>query len=420
MPSVTTEQIAPALIQLTAKDVKQLFEQEAKLYGLIRQSTNSDFVNGKGFRIPNYMNPPTGHGYFPEGGSFNVPGPFKFKDMFVWPIGYALPMQFTGRMIRNFQDTSAMVRWMGGVLKIYTQTATKEIEEQLPGDGTGAKAYVLSTVSPGPPVTITCTTTPTASAGRTKGSLYLQEGGSYNVIDPTTDNVRGTFKVLATGPTTVSIDALPAGTIAGDAICHVNSWKQAFRGLAHLISNGTDILQTLSRADNPALKSPIIDLGGAQLSPATFSKLKALLMYRAGSEEGAAGLAAVLPFGQWEILRRQSYTMYRWMKNDDPKGVAERYTDGDTQFVPNTNMDEDRCYLLDLSDIERYVEMDLGLYNLDGLTIRQAPGTNSVGSDVYYAALGIQFNLGISAPMKHAAAKNAAIDTAATQVQAYQ
>ncbi len=419
MPSVTTEQIAPALIQLTAKDVKQLFEQKAKIYTAIRQSTNSDFVNGKGYRIPNYMNPPTGHGYFPEGGSFNVPGPFKFKDMFVWPIGYALPMQFTGRMIRNFQDTSSMVRWMGGVLKIYTETATKEIEEQLPGDGTGAKAYVASTVA-GPPVTITCTTTPTANSGRTKGALYLKEGGTYNVVDPASDTVRGSFKVLAEGPVTVTVDALPAGITAGDAICHVNSWKQAFRGLSHLISNGTDILQTLSRADNPALRSPVTDLGGAQLSPASISRNKALLMYRAGDEEGAAGLACLLSFGQWEVLRRQSYTLYRWMKADDPKGVADRYTDGDTQFLPNTNIDEDRSFFADMQDLERYVEMDMGLYNLDGLTIRQAPGTNSVGSDVYYAAIGIQFNLGISSPMKHTLIKNAAIDTAATQVQSYQ
>lgn len=416
MASVTIEQVAPALRQLVKDDVAKLFEQEAPLYNAIKRNTSSDFVNGKGFRIPVYMNPPTGHTWFSEGGSFEVPGSFELKDMYVFPTAYALPMEFTGRFIRNFQDSSAMIKWLSGVLKLYTETAIKEIEEQLPGDGSGIKAVVASTATP----SFTGTTAAAATFGQTKGTRWLRKGAIYDVIDPAAGTSRGDVVILTEGPTTVvTTAALPGGTTAGDYIVHNNGYQKAFRGLAHLINNGTDVLQLLSRADYPYLKSPVTDLAGATIGPASISKTKALLQYRSGNAEGSKSLTAVLSFGQYDILRRQGYNLRRFMNTDVVQGVASSYTDGDTTFLPNVTVDEDRCYLLDLSDIERYVEMDLGLYNLDGQTIRMNPGTNSVGSDKYYAAIGLSMNLGIQSPKNHALIKRAAISDSATETSAY-
>lgn len=417
MAAVTIEQVAPALRQMVKDDVTKLFEQEAVLYTTIKKNTTADFVNGKGFRIPVEMNPPTGHTWFSEASSdFNVPGPFELKDMYVFPTAYALPMDFTGRLIRNFKDSSSMISWLAGTLKRYTATAIKEVEEQIPGDGSGIKAVVLSTATPN----FTGTTAAAATFGQTKGTRFLRKGGIYDVIDPASGAVRGQVTILTEGASTVTCTAaLPGGTTAGDYIVHTGGFQKAFRGLAHLINNGTDVLQLLSRADYPYLRSPVLDLAGAALGPASFSKIKAQLQYRSGNAEGGKGLLAIISFGQYELLRRQGYNLRRFMDTDIVKGVAGSYTDGDTTFLPNVCIDEDRVYLTDLNDIERYVEMDMGLYNLDGMTIRQRSGTNGVGSDRWYGAIGLSMNLGITAPMNHALIKRAAITDAATEVNSY-
>jgi hypothetical protein len=421
MAAVTIQQLDPALLQLVKDDVAKVFEQEAVGWTTFKKNTKSSFVNGKGFRIPIYPTPPGGHTWFSENASsFNNPNPYEFKDMYVWPTAYALPFEFTGRVIRNEKDSSSMLRWFGEQLAMYVETGIKEIEEQLPYDGRGIKAIVEG--DPSATTTLTGQVAFDATAGGTKGTKYLTKGAQYDIIDPAAGTVRAGSPITVTvpGPASVTtLAAMDAAVADGDLVVHVGGYNKAFRGLAYLINNGSGVLQLLSRADFPELRSPVTDLANTTMGPASFSKTKANLMYRAGKDQGAKNLIAFLSFGQYEYLRRQGYNLRRFMDSDTVTGVAGSYTDGDTTFLPNTNVDEDRCYLLDLTDIERYVEMDFGLYDLDGQTIRMKLGTNGVGSDNYTGAIGICMNLGITAPMKHALIKRAAISDTATQVGSY-
>jgi hypothetical protein len=418
MAAVTIQQIDPALLQLVKDDVAKVFEQEAIGWTTFKKNTKSQFVNGKGFRIPIYPTPPGGHTWFSENNSnFNTPNPFEFKEMYVWPTAYALPFEFTGRVIRNEKDSSSMLRWFGEQLAMLVETGIKEMEEQLSLDGRGIKA-IAATGTAGS--VLVGQTAPDSTGGGTKGTRYLTKGATYEVFSAAGVS-RGTFTVGTAGATQItSVAALPVGTIPTDVITHVGGYNKAFRGLAHLINNGTGILQLMSRQDYPELRSPVTNLADTSIGPASISKTKANLQYRAGKDQGAASLIAFLSFGQYELLRRQGYNLRRFMDSDTVTGIAGSYTDGDTTFLPNGNVDEDRCYFLDLTDIERYVEMDFGLYDLDGQTLRMNLGSNGVGSDKYSGAIGICMNLGITAPMKHALIKQAAIGDAATLVGSYQ
>lgn len=419
MAAVTIQQLDPALLQLVKDDVAKVFEQEAIGWTTFKKNTKSQFINGKGFRIPIYPTPPGGHTWYSENASdFNVPNPFELKDMYVWPTAYALPFEFTGRVIRNEKDQSSMLRWFGEQLAMYVETGIKEIEEQLPYDGRGIKAIGEGVVSAG---VLVGQVTPDATGGGTKGTRYLTKGARYDIVDPATGIPRtgGPFTVLVPGAAQVTLNATPGGTADADLVVHVNGYNKAFRGLSHLINNGSSVLQLLSRAEYPELRSPVTDLALTALGPAAISKTKANLMYRAGKDQGAKSLIAFLTFGQYEFLRRQGQGLRRFMNSDTVEGIAGAYTDGDTTFLPNGSVDEDRCYLLDLTDIERYVEMDFGLYDLDGQTLRMKHGTNFVGSDNYFGAIGICMNLGITAPMKHALIKRAAISDVSTLVGSY-
>jgi len=427
MAAVTIQQLDPALLQLVKEDVTKIFEQEAVGWSTFKKNTKSQFVNGKGFRIPVYPTPPGGHTWFSENdSSFNEPNPYEFKDMYVWPTAYALAFDFTGRVIRNEKDDSSLLRWFGEQLSLYVETGIKEIEEQLPYDGRGIKAVLNGDPGAGPTASgmvIAGTVQPSAQSGYTKGTKYLTKGARYDLVDPATGTRRtgSPVTVKTPGPTQVVLTTttLDVGVADGDLVTAVKGYNKAFRGLAYLINNGSGVFQLLSRADYPELRSPVTDLAQTTLGPAAISKTKANLMYRAGKDQGAKNLIAFLSFGQYEYLRRQGYNLRRFMDSDTVTGVAGSYTDGDTTFLPNTNCDEDRCYFLDLTDIERYVEMDFGLYDLDGQTIRMKLGDAGVGSDNYAGAIGICMNLGLTAPMKHALIKRAAISDTATQVGSY-
>lgn len=424
MAAVTIQQLDPALLQLVKDDVTKVFEQEATGWNTFKKNTKSQFINGKGFRIPIYSAPPGGHTWFSENASsFNAPNPYDLKDMYVWPTAYALPFEFTGRVVRNEKDSSSMLRWFGEQLAMYVDTAIKEIEEQLPYDGRGIKAVVNG--SPGGTATLAGKVAASVNAGFTKGTQYLTKGAVYDIVDPATGTVRptvgGPVQVKTPGAAQVTLEvALDAGgAVDGDLVVHKGGYNKAFRGLSYLVNNGSGIFQLISRGDNPQMRSPVTDLADTTMGPASFSKTKANLVYRAGKDQGAKNLVAITTPGQYENLRRQGYNLRRFMNSDTVTGVAGSYTDGDTTFLPIVNMDEDRTYLVDLSDIERYTEMDFGLYDLDGQTLRMKPGTNQVGSDNYYGAVGISMNLGLSAPMKHALIRRAAFSDNATLVGSY-
>lgn len=404
--------------------VQSFFESNAPGYNAFRKPVNTHEITEKGYRIPYYTRRPGGHtGFTPGASDFNAAVPMQTASMYVYPVGYALPMVWEGSTIRAFQRNKGNnIQSILDIMKLYTETATKRINQIFYGDGSGALAFSASNIGGTGVATLNGTTAAAATPGQTKGTVRLEEGHVYNAINPSTGAIRGTFVVLTPGKTSCSIN-VTAGTISsGDPIVDVNSYNRWMRGLGHLISDQARVLQGLNTATFTDLNAPVLDLDGKALTPAALETLKSQVNTRNNTEDAEAKLMCFITFGQHSVLRKQGYNLGFYMRSgeggDSVKGVAKRYEDGDTVFVRDADQDEDRGYLVQADQYVMFEEMPFGEYDLDGQEWRMLLGANNTGSDNYQRALGCRANPGTLLPRTSAFFKRALISGVVTQATA--
>lgn len=413
--NITT--ILPALTQISDNVLRPQFEQEKATYNLFEQAADVQFVNGKGFRIPSYLRPPTGVGAIAEGGSFKQPGAEVNDDMYVSPMSLTMAFELTGRVLANVKDASSLIKGMNGLLEIRTSALMKEANYQAFDDGTATRAVYKSGTT-----TLTLYN-PSAHAalstyGSTKGATHVRVGESYDVYDATGATYRGTVTPSAVTNTTATIATAVTGITDTDLLVLSGSLFKAPRGLAYIVNNDTGVFQLLSRSTYPQLKSPVTDLNGAAISVADFIKTKNLLHARAGAGK-AKTVVAIMSLAQDDALRRLGLNFKRW--DGDAKtfdGSFDKFQSGDTVSFIDPDCDEDRVYMVCKSEIKKYVERPFGVYNMDGNSIRMRSGVSGYGSDAYTGAIGAHYNLGTSEPRYHALIKRAALTGLATQVAA--
>ena len=415
--AVNISTILPALNQISDNVLRPQFEQEKATYNLFDQAADSQFVNGKGFRIPSYLRPPTGVGSIAEGGSFKQPGAETNDDMYVSPMSLTMAFEFTGRTLANVKDASSLIKGMNGLLEMRTMALMKEANYQAFDDGTAARAIIKS-IS-GAVLTLYNPTahSPLSTYGSTKGGVHLRVGETYDIYDATFATYKGTVTVTAKTNTTATVSPTPS-IVDTDVMVLSGSLYKAPRGLSYLINNDTGTFQLLSRATYPELKSPVTDLSGSSISVADFIKIKNLLIARAGVGK-AKTVTAIMSLAQDDALRRLGMNFKRW--DGDAKtfdATFEKFTAGDTVAFIDPDADEDRIYLVCKSEIKKYTERPFGVYNMDGNSIRMRSGVSGYGSDAYTGAIGAHYNLGTSDPRCHALIKRASVTGLATQVAA--
>ena len=404
--------------------VQSFFENNAPGYNAFRKAADDHEITEKGFRIAYYSRRPGGHtGYVPGSSDFNAAVPMQTQSMYVYPVGYALPMIWEGASIRAFQkDQKNNLQSLLNIMKIYTETATKRINQIFYGDGSGALAFSSSTIGGTGVATLNCTTAAAATPGQTKGAVRLEENHAYNAINPSTGAIRGTFTVTVPGKTSCTVNVTSGTISSGDPIVDVNSYNRWMRGLGHLISDQNRVLQGLNTANFPDLNSPVLDLNGKVLTPAAMETLKSQVNTRNNTEDAESKLIGFITFGQHSVLRKQGYNLGFYIRSaeggDSVKGVAKRYEDGDTMFVRDADMDEDRGYLVQGDQYKMFEEMPFGEYDLDGQEWRMLLGSNNTGSDNYQRALGCRANPGTLLPRTSAFFKRALISGVVTQATA--
>src|SRR5207237_6559858 len=130
------------------------------------------------------------------------------------------------------------------------------------GDGSGALAFSSSSLSVGASQTMNCTTAAAATPGQTKGSRRLERRLSYDAINTSTGAVRGNITVVTEGTTSCVVNVNWGSVSSGDPIVDVGSYNRMIRGLGHLVSNASRVLQGLNTATFIDLNSPVLDLNG--------------------------------------------------------------------------------------------------------------------------------------------------------------
>jgi|ERR1051326_2085523 hypothetical protein len=418
MAQLNIAAISPAIPELVSA-LAQQFHEEPTVYNSLKTSTNKKKVGGKGYRIPSRFRPPAGITYHSEGGAFGTPVNMAFDDMYVNPTAVSLAGEVSGRTIRNIEDADSAIDGMKDLFEMYASALTDDIEKNCFGDGTGLRATV-SGIASNP--TFDFATSPAAAFGSTKGAVHLIVGETYDVLNAAGTTNRGTVIVASktnTQATLTAGTATLANILATDVLVLTGAYKKAFRGFAYLIDRGTGTFQLNSRASYPELNSVVIDLAGSACTVSTFNKITNLQAARMGKKDSKSQ-AALMPLAQDDLLRRLGQNFKRWDGDATTyNGSFERFAYGSLNVMVCVRQDEDRIYLTDLKDVERYVEMDFGVYDLDGNTLRMKSGTNGVGSDAYTFALGLQMNIGITQPRLHALIKRADITDAATESGAF-
>jgi len=407
--------------QAVEKEARDLFENNTPGWSAFQKGTEKPAFGEKGIRIPYYSQRPGGHTwYVPSQSDFNAAVPLQTVSMWVYPTMYALPVVWQGSAIQSFEVTPENnIQGYRQIMGQYTRAAQKMINQLFYGDGTGSLAYSASTISSLGSQTLAGTTAAATTAGQTKGTMWLLAGQTYQAINTSTAQVRGTFTVTTPGTSSCTIN-LSSGTISsGDPIVTVGAYQMAMRGLAWLISDQTRTFQGLSTSAFPDLNAPVVDLANALLTPAAIENGKALLQTRNNDPKAKGHLSAFITPGQYSTIKKQGYNLGYYLRNesssDTMKGVQSEYTDGDTTFCLDADMDEDRVYFAQNDQMRIYEMMPFGPYDKDGLDMRMILGANGTGSDNWQHAIGLKANPASLYPRATMFIKRAQLPTA-TQV----
>lgn len=409
--------ILPALQQISANALRDQFEQEPATYNMFERDTESQFMNGKGYRIPSYLRPPTGAGSIAEGGSFKQPGSETLDDMYVSPMNLTMAFELTGKALRNAESESSLIKGMGGILSKRTEALMKEANIQMFNDGSGVRALYKSGTT-----TVTLYNaidhTPTTSPQVTKGAVHMRVGETYDWYDATLATYRGTIQPTAKTNKTITIGAAISGATDGDWLLLASTLYKSPRGLAHIINNDTGTFQLQSRSTYPELRSPVTDLAGAAIQVSTFSYTKRLLEARAGVGK-AKKVMAILSLAQDDALTRLGQN-YKRFDGDAKKfdGSFDAFGHGDTVFHKDPDCGESDIWLVVASELKKYEEKPFGLYDHDGNTLRMRSGVAGYGSDAWTGALGVHYNFGTPEPRCMAKIARCAVTGLATQVAA--
>lgn len=424
MAAALFENLADGVKQAVQNSMEILKEQNTPTWSSIKKTTAKKSLSEKGWRIPYTDRMPGGHTAFTGASTaFNVAVAPQSVSMWVYPVRYALPMQFDGGFLRAFKANSpdAVIKYQE-ILDLYVKAAAKRINQMCYGDGSGALAFVTNAESAGAGVTCEMDTTAAAGYGHTKGAKWLLKGHTYDSVTAA-GVVDCTFVVTTEGSTSCVATVGTGDTDAGDLIVDTGAWNKYFRGFAHLISNTSRTMQGLATSSFADLNAYGVDLAGSLVTVSTLEQAKTGLEVRSNTDGARTGLLCYAPPGQLSLLRIQGYNLSQYIRNTDDgdvvKGVAEKFVSGDTIFVKDADCCEDRFYFVNSSEMSRFEEMPFGEYDLDGQDLRMVLGSNSTGSDTYQRAIGWVGNLGISgAPKASAFIKRAQISTSVTQVNA--
>lgn len=414
--AVSIAVIAPALEQMTAEALRPQFEQEPATYNLF-ESADAKFVNGKGFRIPSYLRPPTGVGSIAEGGSFKQPGAPTLDDMYIYPMNLNKAFELTGSVLANIEDSSSLIKGLTGQLQFETEALKKEANYQAFDDGSATRATYKSGTTT---VTLYSATADAAGSaiGKTKGATHLRVGESYDVYDSTLATYRATVVPSALTNTTATIPTAVAGATDGDIYLLSGSLYKAPRGLAYIVNNDTGTFQLQSRSTYPQLKAPVTDLAGAAITIQNFTQTKNNLIARAGVGKSKT-VMAIMSLAQDQALRQLGQNFKRW--DGDAKifdGSFDKFQHGDTVSFVDPDCDEDRVYLVVRDSIKKYEQRKFGLYDMDGNKLRMRSGAVGYGSDAYTGAVGSWWTYGAEEPRLNALIKRAALTGLSSQAAA--
>src|SRR5437899_4528221 len=373
MPAQANANVIALQLEKVRDKVPLLYERDDILLTMIQQRGDVEKVSSRNMRLPLQVNPGGKAGsYNADGGDLGRGSGTAYDVAQVSPIFFRFAIEIT-KLVEY--ATTGRERAVENAAKREVAREMKQFRPlpdrlmQTPGNG------VLGTISSVSGTTLTMAVP--------FGAALVYVGQTIQVYDTTLTTNRGTANVTAADPIsaqTITVDALPTGTVAGDVIVHdglSGAQPVSLFGVKYHQNNATTgTWLNLNRATYPVqLATPRVNAGNAALTPGNV-RLAINKVRKALGINHVGKLIAYMAVEQEHAWENLGITVSQIIK----EGGGGRADDLDLLFsgrktmsgVPiksSVNADQTRVDFLDLSHWGRAVVKDIDYFEVNGNTV---------------------------------------------------
>src|SRR5256712_1966614 len=368
-----TQTIALQLEKVRDK-VPLLYERDDVLLSMIQQRGDVEKVSSRNMRIPLQVNPGGKAGsYNADGGDLGRGSGSVYDVAQISPIFFRFAVEIS-KLVEY--STNAREKAIENAAKREVANGMKQFRAFLDKVLQTAGNGVLGTIGSVSGTTLTMNTPP--------GAALVYVGQTIQIYDTTITTNRGSCNVVAADPIsstqTITVDALPAGTVATDVLVHdglSGAQPVSLFGVKYHQNNATTgTWLNLNRATYPVqLATPRVNAGNAALTPGNV-RLAINKVRKALGINHVGKLIAYMAVEQEHAWENLGITVSQIIK----EGGGGRADDLDLLFsgrktmsgVPiksSVNADQTRVDFLDLSHWGRAVVKDIDYFEVNGNTV---------------------------------------------------
>jgi hypothetical protein len=374
MPAMSNSASVALQLEKVRDKVPLLYERDDVLLTMIQQRGDVEKVSSRNMRIPLQINPGGKAGsYNADGGDLGRGSGSSYDVAQVSPVFFRFAVEIT-KLVEYAANAKE---------KAVENAAKREVAN-------GMKQFrafldkLMQTAGNGVLGTISSVAGNVLTMAVPSGAALVYVGQTVQVYDSTLTTNRGSANVVAADPIsptqTITLDALPGGTVANDVLVHEGlsgAQPASLFGLKYHQNNATTgTWLNLNRATYPVqLATPRVNAGNAALTPANvrlalnkvrkalgINQLGKLIAYTSVEQEHA-----------WENL---GITVSQIIK-EGPAGSAGdldllfsgRKTMSGVPIKSSINADQTRIDFLDLSHWGRAVMKDIDFFQVGDDTV---------------------------------------------------
>jgi hypothetical protein len=397
--------------------VPLLYERDDVLLTMIQQRGDVEKVSSRNMRLPLQLVPGGKAGsYNADGGDLGRGSGTTYDVAQVSPIFFRFAVEISKLIeyasnAREKAIENAVKREVANGMKQFRAFLDKLIQ-------TGGNGVLGTIATGGVSGNVLTMTVP-------NGAALVYVGQTIQVYDTTLTTNRGSCNVVAADPIgaqTITVDALPAGTIATDVIVHdglSGAQPVSLYGVKYHQNNAaTGTWLNLNRATYPQqLATPRVNAANSALVP-SYVRLAINKVRKALGSNQVSKLIAYTALEQEHQWEQLGVTISQIIK----EGAGGRASDLDLLFtgeksmagVPiksSINANQTRVDFLDLSHWGRAVMQDIDFYDVGGQTVFPIYGTSGGLSAAYIFYFVTGFQVWNESPRSGAYINNLAIPT---------
>lgn len=396
MPAQSNTNVVALQLEKVRDKVPLLYERDDILLTMIQQRGDVEKISSRAMRLPLQVNPGGKAGsYNADGGDLGRGSGTAYDVATISPVFFRFAIEVT-KLVEY--ATAGRERSVENATKREVANGMKQFRAFLDKLMQTAGNGVLGTIS-----SISGTTLTMAVPS---GAALVYVGQTVQVYDTTLTTNRGTCNVVAADPIgaqTITVDALPVGTIANDVIVHdglSGAQPISLFGVKYHQNNATTgTWLNLNRATYPVqLATPRVNAANAALTPGNV-RLAINKVRKALGINHVGKLIAYMAVEQEHAWENLGITVSQIIKeggggsSDDLDLLfTGRKTMSGVPIKSSVNADQTRVDFLDLSHWGRAVVKDIDYFEVNGNTVFPIYGASGgiAASYIFYFDTGMQ------------------------------